>query len=141
MKLMRFLIAVGLAFSLSGCPVGPGIGPRFDMDLGIKPDFGPHTPPDPEKTENIAPSQIAEKLKVGDIVRVQTRAKKIHTFRVYKVDDDAFWGVAVNEKRYKVPYHVITRLTVRRAKSGGEMLFEYVMSPFDSARRPSVGSQ
>lgn len=49
----------------------------------------------------------------GDLVRVETRAGVRHIFRVYKNDETAFYGVATNNLKYRVPYGALKSLEVR----------------------------
>jgi hypothetical protein len=124
------LCIAALAILLSACRLGaPKLTP--DMDL----DFGPWIPeiqpmsrlPDPEHRESIKPSELAEKLRVGDTARVTTTWQKTYVFRVYRVDDDSFAGLAQDDEKYKVPYENIKRVAVRRLKDGDELMLDFVM--------------
>jgi endonuclease YncB( thermonuclease family) len=55
-----------------------------------------------------------DQVRPGDTVRVRTIKNNIHVFRVYKVDDKAFYGVASNEKKYRVPFASLASLQVQR---------------------------
>ena len=59
----------------------------------------------------------------GDLVRVETRDGTKHVFRVYKTDAQAFYGVAKDKLRYKVPYGALTSLEVRETE------YEWVALP------------
>jgi hypothetical protein len=134
MKRIGPLAATSLALALCACPLGqtlrPGDGGMDlwggelldDIDLGWAP---PIPPPDHEKREDIAPSEVADKLHVGDTAYVMTTWKGTYVFRVYRVDADAFGGLATNKQKYKVLYGSISKLTIRRQKSAGEYIAEY----------------
>jgi len=49
----------------------------------------------------------------GDLVRVETREGARHVFRVYKTEPQAFYGVAKDGLKYKVPYGALRSLEVR----------------------------
>jgi hypothetical protein len=51
--------------------------------------------------------------KPGDLVRVETRDRVKHVFRVYKTEEHAFYGVARDGLKYKVPYGALRSLEVR----------------------------
>jgi len=62
------------------------------------------------------------KLKAGDVVRVETTEGKLHVFRITRVDDKAFYGIARNQIRYRVPFKVIQELWIRRTDTEWESL-------------------
>ena len=82
---MRNVIAALLALALAGCIVWPA------------------------DTWTEAPRAPAP----GDLVRVETREGARHVFRVYKTDEHAFYGVAKDNLKYKVPYGALKSLEVR----------------------------
>jgi hypothetical protein len=51
--------------------------------------------------------------KPGDLVRVETRDRVKHVFRVYKTEEHAFYGVARDGLKYKIPYGALKSLEVR----------------------------
>jgi len=51
--------------------------------------------------------------KSGDLVRVETREGTKHVFRVYRVEAQAFYGVARDGLRYRVPYGALKALELR----------------------------
>lgn len=53
-------------------------------------------------------------LRPGDLVRVETRQGTQHQFRVTKVEDKAFYGVASDNESYRVPHGALKWLQVRR---------------------------
>lgn len=60
----------------------------------------------------------ARTLAVDDVVRFTTKTGKTYIFRVYKVDETSFHGVAKNGKSYRVPCTALNSLAVRRDKTG-----------------------
>lgn len=139
MKLTRILAVASLALALCACPLDktlrPGDGGTgmdlWDEDFLDNIDLSwapPIPPPSHEKSEDIAPSEVADKLKVGDTAYVKTTWNGKYVFRVYRVDDEAFGGLASNEQKYKVLYSSISKLTIRRQKSAGEYIAEYYIS-------------
>jgi hypothetical protein len=74
--------------------------------------------------------------KPGDLVRVETRDKVKHVFRVYKTEEHAFYGVARDGLKYKVPYGALKSLEVRDTELtwvtvpfGGNAFSTAVMGP------------
>ena len=58
--------------------------------------------------------QNAERaLQPGDFVRVETRQGTRHEFRVTKVEDKAFYGIASDNETYRVPHGALKWLQVR----------------------------
>jgi hypothetical protein len=51
--------------------------------------------------------------KAGDLVRVETLEGKRHRFRVYKTDATAFYGIATNDRKYRVPYSALKSIELR----------------------------
>jgi hypothetical protein len=82
-------------------------------------------------SERVPTSDLMNKLKVGDIVTVNTKTKNRYLFRVTKIENDAFWGTAKDKKQYKVPVTVIATLYVRRNKSGAEMTGDFLFTVFE----------
>lgn len=134
---LGLITVASLSLVLCACPLGKTLRPgdggmdlwdeEFlnNIDLGWAP---PIPPPDLEKRKDIAPSDVADKLKVGDTAYVKTTWNGKYVFRVYRVDADAFGGLASNEQKYKVLYDSISTLTIRRQKSAGEYIAEYYIS-------------
>ena len=125
--------ALGLsivAFAAAGCATtGPTLSPAIDLAFGLRPAWAiPFPGPAADKRIRIAPTEIADKLKVGDVARAQMTWDKAYLFRVDKIGDDAFWGTASNDKQYKVLYKDIAALRVKRKKSDGELLADYLLS-------------
>lgn len=96
---MRLSFVLLLLFQLTGCLVVPV--ETWD------------TVPTAQKHQTHA----ADRIQAGDIVRVRTIKNNTHVFRVYQVEDTAFFGVARNSKKYRVPYKVLTSLEVKRLES------------------------
>lgn len=71
----------------------------------------------PATAEGQTAAAPAARLVIGDTVRVRTRQGKIHLFRVYKIEDEAFYGIARNKKTYRVGYGALTSMEVLRAES------------------------
>jgi hypothetical protein len=126
----KTLVTVGITLLLAGCPVGR-LGPQIDL----RPDMSgpwwepspPTKPPELEETEEIRPSKLSEKLKVDDLAQVTTKWGKTYSFRVYRVSEDSFAGLTRDDKRYRVLYDDITRVTVRRKKHGGIIALDFLM--------------
>ena len=125
------LLLVPISTLLASCLLAaPKLTPDMDFDFGpmLQPSVEPmRRLPDPEHRERIRPSDLAEKLKVGDTASVTTTWQKTYVFRVYRVDDDSFAGLARNDKKYKVPYESIKRVEVRRLKGGDELAMDFLM--------------
>lgn len=82
---MRSLVVLALALGLAGCMFWPD-------DIWSE---APHAP------------------KPGDLVRVETREGARHVFRVYRNEAEAFYGIAKDGLKYKVPYGALKSLEVR----------------------------
>lgn len=52
-------------------------------------------------------------LQPGDLVRVETRQGTRHEFRVTRVEDKAFHGIASDNETYRVPHGALKWLQVR----------------------------
>lgn len=52
----------------------------------------------------------------GDLVRVETREGVRHVFRVYKTDERAFYGVASDDIKYRVPYRALRKMELRETE-------------------------
>jgi len=136
MKMVRGLVVLATALLLSACPIGgrPNLAPDIpDVDLsGMDLNWWPklHSPDyeQDDKTEDIAPSKIAEKLKVGDIAYVTTNWSGKYMFHVYRVSPDSFGGLSPEKEKYKVMYNTITKLTVHRKQNGAEYARTYFVS-------------
>ena len=101
MKLAARAAIIGFAAALSGCPWYW---------------HAPHHHHD-DRDDLYVPmpvTNLAERLVKGDVVRIRTQEGKVHRFRVNAVEADAFTGVAVNEKTYRVPYPTIAEIWIRR---------------------------
>lgn len=62
-------------------------------------------------------TQARDRLAPGDVVRVRTIRNKVHLFRVYRIDDTAFYGVADNHRKYRVPFAGLASIEVRRIEN------------------------
>lgn len=62
------------------------------------------------------------KLKPGDVVRIETREGKQHVFRINRVDEAAFYGLAKNQIEYRVPFKAVKQLWVRKTDTEWEEL-------------------
>lgn len=71
-----------------------------------------------------------DRIQPGDAVRVRTREGKVHSFRVSRVEDRAFFGVARNGKSYRVPYATLSSMEVNRADG------EWVVVPLHLPIKP-----
>lgn len=71
----------------------------------------------PDTAEGQTAAAPSARLVIGDTVRVRTRQGKIHLFRVYKIENEAFYGIARNKKTYRVGYGALTSMEVLRAES------------------------
>ncbi len=93
---MRLLFAISVLVQLAGCVVVP-VETWDEVPTAQKLRTNP-----------------ADQIQAGDIVRVRTIKNNTHIFRVYKVEGTAFFGVARNSKKYRVPYKVLASLEVKR---------------------------
>lgn len=71
-----------------------------------------------EEKKEIAPSELAEELRVGDIATIFTKKNKEHTFRVYRVGPEDFWGETRDGKKYQIPYKHLVKVVVDRESAG-----------------------
>ena len=55
--------------------------------------------------------------KPGDEVKIETTEGDRYRFKVTKVDDRAFHGLAENDKVYRVPFKVVKSLWVRSTET------------------------
>jgi hypothetical protein len=93
---MRWLLAMSVLVLLAGCVVVP-------VESW-----------DEVPTAQKYQTDRADQIQAGDVVRVRTIKQNTHVFRVYKVEDNAFFGVARNSKKYRVPYKLLASLEVKR---------------------------
>jgi hypothetical protein len=62
-----------------------------------------------------AQTRQGDRIQPGDAVRVRTREGKVHSFRVSRVEERAFYGKARNGKSYRVPYSTLSSIEINRA--------------------------
>jgi hypothetical protein len=92
----RVLTALALAVSLSSCVVRTKDWRRIPV------------------AQHLVEPGSSDRLVVGEHVRVRTRENKIHTFVVRRLESDAFYGMARNNKEYRVPYATLDAMEAIR---------------------------
>lgn len=62
-------------------------------------------------------AKLDERLVIGDLVRVRTKEGKTHIFRVYKIEETAFYGIARDRNKYRIGYAALASMEVRRTET------------------------
>lgn len=63
-----------------------------------------------------------QRLLIGDTVRVHTKDGKAYLFRAYKIEENAFYGIATDKKSYRIGYGALTSMEVKRTETVWEAI-------------------